>query len=80
MNDTIDTRAQILGRKHLYGAGGSRVRLVRWAKSDYIDDNRTVPPGTEGTVQSVDDAGTVFVLWDNRVRLGVCLRDELEQV
>ena len=39
-----------------------------------IDDNVLVPPGTLGTVRSVDDAGTIHVHWDNRTRLGL-IRD-----
>lgn len=36
-----------------------------------IDDNTTVPPGTEGAVKHVDDTGTVFVGWDNGSSLGL---------
>jgi len=56
---------------------------VAWAPSAVIDDNATVPPGTEGTVVKpfpVDDGGTISVLWDNGARLGLCLRDEFEVV
>lgn len=37
-----------------------------------IDDNVTVPPGTEGTVALVkDDVGQVHVRWDNGARLAL---------
>lgn len=55
---------------------GTRVRAIRWAiHNSSIDDNLTVPPGTEGTVTHIDSTGTVFVLWDNGVRLGL-LKDQ----
>lgn len=48
-----------------------RVRAVEFGPSKSIDDNETVPPGTEGTVSFVDDFGTVHVDWDNGARLGL---------
>lgn len=41
--------------------------LVRDWMGDVItvDDNVTVPPGTEGTVRLVDEAGSIAVRWDN---------------
>lgn len=47
--------------------------LIRDTNGDVltIDDNMTVPPGTEGTVRSVDDGGTLHVGWDNGARLGL---------
>lgn len=36
-----------------------------------VDDNVTVPPGSEGTVDFVDGAGTPHVRWDNGARLGL---------
>lgn len=44
---------------------GTRVRLV------FMNDARAVDPGTEGTVQHVDDAGTIHVNWDNGRGLGL---------
>lgn len=45
-------------------AEGSRVELVRWAPSEVIDDNLTVPPGTQGTVVMANDLN-ICVRWDN---------------
>jgi hypothetical protein len=45
---------------------GSRVELVN------MDDPYTkLRPGDQGTVNFVDDTGTVFVNWDNGSTLGV---------
>ena len=45
---------------------GTRVELVR------MDDPYTkIPEGTKGTVQVVDDTGTIHVKWDNGSSLGV---------
>ena len=45
---------------------GTRVRLVRM-----LDTYREMPEGLEGTVQFVDDAGSVHVSWDNGSSLAV---------
>ena len=79
----IDERAQTVGRKKLY-TKGVRIRAVRFVTVNpdgrpvAIDDNKTVPPGTEGTVDHVDDAGTVFAKWDNGSTIGAILADEIE--
>jgi hypothetical protein len=49
---------------------GTRVRLMQF---DPPDD--AVPPGTEGEVSTVDDAGTVHVSWDNGRNLGLVATD-----
>lgn len=36
-----------------------------------VDDNVTVPPGTEGTVTLSDRHGNVHVRWDNGAALGI---------
>jgi hypothetical protein len=57
---------------------GDRIReygiddeAVHFGPSKVIDDNITVPPGTQGTVHFIDDTGTVHVQWDNGARLGL---------
>ncbi len=45
---------------------GTRVELA------HMDDPYVkIPEGTLGTVQVVDDTGTIHVKWDNGVSLGV---------
>ena len=44
---------------------GIRVRLIS------MDDMQAPPAGTEGTVQYVDDAGTIHVHWDTGGSLGL---------
>ena len=43
---------------------GTRVELVR------MDDPQAPPVGTKGTVQGVDDVGSILVAWDNGSSLG----------
>ena len=50
--------------RHTYFKG-LRVRLVR------MDDSQAPPEGTVGTVEEVDDLGTIHVKWDNGCGLGV---------
>ncbi len=46
---------------------GRRVRLVR------CNDSYThLQPGTEGIVESIDDANTLHVKWDTGQTLGLC--------
>lgn len=47
-------------------APGARITLV-----SHVDPHSTLLPGEPGTVEAVDDAGTVHVLWDNGSRLGL---------
>lgn len=49
---------------------GKRIKLVR------CNDRYTkLQPGTLGTVECVDDTGTLHVLWDNGSTLGLCRED-----
>ena len=44
---------------------GCRVELV------WMEDAQAPPVGTKGTVQGVDDAGSILVAWDNGSGLNV---------
>ena len=50
---------------------GTRVELVK------MDDVQAPPIGTQGTVQLVDDIGTIMVDWDNGSKLGVVLGEDI---
>ena len=47
---------------------GTRVML------EYMDDKQAPPPGMTGTVQTIDDIGTIHVNWDNGSSLGLIPR------
>lgn len=51
--------------KELYPKG-TRVEVVRMG-----DDPRPIPSGTRGTVDVVDDIGTIHCIFDNGRRLGL---------
>lgn len=54
---------------------GSRVELMK------MDDSQAPPIHTKGTVRSIDDIGTIHVLWDNGSSLGVVYgEDEVRRV
>ena len=50
---------------------GTKVRMVHCN-----DPYHPIPSGTCGTVDFVDDVGTVFVSWENGSGLGVCLEED----
>ena len=50
---------------------GSRVELVRMN-----DPYSKLQPGDRGTVEFIDDIGTVFCAWDRGSRLGVVLGED----
>jgi hypothetical protein len=53
---------------------GRRVVMRKSAR----DAERDLPPGTEGEILSVDDAGTIFVKWDTGRNLGIVEEDRWE--
>jgi hypothetical protein len=55
---------------------GTRVRLIHMGA-----DPDPVPDGSEGTVEHVDDVGTISVKFDNGRHLGVCPpEDTIERI
>lgn len=54
---------------------GRRVRLIRTS-----DPYTRLTSGTEGTVDFVDDTGTVFVRWDDGSRLGLISGEDAFEV
>lgn len=50
---------------------GCRVELVQ------MDDIQAPPIGTQGTVQGVDDMGSVLVSWDNGSGLNVIYGEDI---
>ena len=50
---------------------GTRVELLR------MDDPQAPPIATKGTVQGVDDAGSIMVVWDNGSGLNVVYGEDL---
>lgn len=59
-----------MSRKPSQSLVGRRIKLVRCN-----DVHTHLQPGTLGTVESVDDVGTVHVKWDNGVVLGLVWDD-----
>lgn len=64
MNNFI-SKAALEGRRARY-KNGARVELV-----SMTDPYTKLKPGDLGTVEFVDDAGTVFIIWDSGSHLGV---------
>ena len=50
---------------------GTRVKLLK------MDDIQAPPIGTMGTVQGVDDTGSIIVRWDNGCGLNVVYGEDL---
>ncbi len=50
---------------------GCRVELVRMD-----DPYRDMPPGLKGTVESVDDSGSIHVHWENGSSLAVVYKED----
>ena len=53
---------------------GQRVALVK------MDDAQAPAVGTLGTVTFADDAGTVFIAWDNGSNLGAVWGEDLIKI
>ena len=63
-------RSEVLRIRSRYPAG-TRIRLNRMG-----DDPRPIESGTEGTVQHVDDIGTVHCRFDNGRSLGLIVGED----
>ena len=63
-NNSFPNKAAVEARRSRY-AKGARVELV-----SMFDPYTTLKPGDRGTVNFVDDTGTVFTDWDNGSTLG----------
>ena len=50
---------------------GTRVRLIQ------MDDVQAPPRGTKGTVQGVDDAGSLLMKWDNGSSISVVYGEDV---
>ena len=61
----VMSRGQVEAVRKMYPQG-TRVELV-----SLEDPYSRIPEGTRGTVDAVDDIGTIHVRWDNGSRLGV---------
>lgn len=66
-----DELIKILRKKY---PKGTRIKLV------FMNDARPVAPGTKGTVNHVDDMGTIHVDWDNGRRLGLVYDEDIFNV
>lgn len=66
-------RAETLkARREKYPAG-TRVVLVK------MDDPQAPPVGTAGTVEGVDDIGSLLISWDNGSKLNVLYGEDVVQ-
>ncbi|MBZ2134822.1 DUF4314 domain-containing protein [Streptococcus gordonii] len=69
MNEKV---VEVLKRRY---PAGTRVRLLK------MEDPNAVPIGTLGTVEDVDDIGSLIVQWDNGRQLHVLHDiDEVEKI
>ena len=64
--------------KHVKEMRQNRIELLKdrypigcRVRCDFMNDRYAVPSGTEGTVQYIDDMGTIHVRWDNGSSLGL---------
>ncbi|MCM1285701.1 MAG: DUF4314 domain-containing protein [Acetobacter sp.] len=49
---------------------GTRIELLS------MNDSQAVPPGTRGTVDYVDDLGSIHMNWDNGRTLAICPQED----
>lgn len=56
-------------------APGARIRLITTS-----DPYTTLTPGDEGTVELIDDAGTIHVTWDCGSQLGLIPGEDTYQI
>lgn len=66
-----DELIEILRKKY---PKGTRIKLV------FMNDFRAIKPGTKGTVNHVDDMGTIHVNWDDGRRLGLIYDEDVFNV
>lgn len=68
-------RKEIVERIRAEYPAGTRVELVK------MDDSQAPPIGTKGTVQGVDDTGSIMVKWDNGSSLHIVYgEDECKKI
>lgn len=61
----MNTRTQVDKIKAKYPSG-TRIELI-----SMVNEENPVESGTKGTVESVDDIGTIHMIWDNGRGLGL---------
>lgn len=64
-------KREIVERLRRQYPAGTRVELVR------MNDEQAPPIGTHGTVNGVDDLGSIMVSWDNGGSLSVVYGEDL---
>ena len=64
-------KREIVERLRKQYSAGTRVELVR------MNDEQAPPIGTHGTVNGVDDLGSIMVSWDNGGSLSVVYGEDL---
>lgn len=64
-------KREIVERLRKQYSVGTRVELVR------MNDEQAPPIGTHGTVNGVDDLGSIMVSWDNGGSLSVVYGEDL---
>lgn len=58
-------RKELVDEYRMLYPKGTRIELI------HMDDEQAVPSGTKGTVEFVDDMGTIHMKWDNGRGLGL---------